>query len=109
MENEPNDATQSRATSRKEIWQGIGLLAALHVLFVLLCLGATMARIGGDYAGLGVAAFIGFTQFVYVIPAVIIAKLMNRTGLIKGLLIGAALTFSLTGTCALLFKLGVLA
>ena len=107
MENLPNDATHNRATSRKEIRQGLGMLALLHVLFVLLCLAATMAGIGDPYAGIAYAAFIGFTQFVYVIPALLLTWRMKRSGWMKGILIGAAITFLVTSTCALAFKYGL--
>ncbi len=106
MENLPNEATQNSANSRKEIWQGLGMLALLHVLFVLLCLAATIVGLGDAYAGIAYAAFIGFTQFVYVIPALLITWRMRRIGWLKGILIGAAITFLVTSTCALAFKYG---
>jgi hypothetical protein len=42
---------------------------------------------------------IGLTQLVYMIPAILIARAKGRPGLVKGLLIGAALTFLLNGLC----------
>ena len=110
MTEEPSVSAPGNQTQRREIIKGIALLAALHVLFVVGCLAVTTLNLFRDpYAPLAAAAFIGFFQFAYVIPAVIIARLMKRNGMLKGLLIGAAITFLLTGTCALLFKWGVLA
>ncbi len=106
MENKSDNAAPRRAHTSREIWQGLTILALLHVLFVLLCLAATIAGLGDPYAGIAYAAFIGFTQFVYVIPALLITWRMRRSGWMKGILIGAALTFLVTSTCALAFKYG---
>ncbi len=74
---------------------GIGLLLLLHLIQIPL---AAMSM------GISLIA-IGLTQLAYVIPAIIICKKKNRPGMVKGLIIGAAITFLLNGTCTALFFL----
>jgi len=50
---------------------------------------------------------IGLTQLVYMIPAIFIARAKGRPGLVKGLLIGTALTFLLNGLCFGVVLLGM--
>jgi hypothetical protein len=53
--------------------------------------------------GLGLAIyppmFIGVSQLVYMIPAILIFRRRGDTRTAKGLIIGAALTFILNSTC----------
>jgi hypothetical protein len=44
--------------------------------------------------------FIGIIQLVYIIPAIIFYYRDGRRGVVKGLIIGAAITFLLNATCA---------
>lgn len=74
---------------------GLGLLLLLHLIQIPL---AVISM------GLSLVA-IGLTQLAYVIPAIIIYKKKNRPGVVKGLIIGAAITLLLTGTCTALFFL----
>jgi hypothetical protein len=50
---------------------------------------------------------IGLTQLVYMIPAILIARTRGKPGLVKGLLIGAALTLLLNGLCFGVVLLGM--
>ena len=68
---------------------GIGLLLLLHLIQIPL---AAMTM-GISLIGIGV------TQLLYVIPAIIICIRSDRLGMVKGLIIGAALTFLLNGLC----------
>ena len=72
---------------------GLGLLLLLHLIQIPLA-AVTL--------GLSLIA-LGLTQLAYVIPAVIIARRKGRPGIAKGLIIGAALTFLLNGTCTIYF------
>ena len=72
---------------------GLGLLLLMHLIQIPLAAGT-----------LGLSLIVlGLTQLAYVIPAVIIARRKGRPGIAKGLIIGAALTFLLNGTCTIYF------
>jgi hypothetical protein len=43
--------------------------------------------------------FIGVGQLVYIIPAIVIAKVKGETNIVKGLIIGASITFLLNAAC----------
>ncbi len=49
---------------------------------------------------------IGVTQLIYLIPAILIARARGHRGLMKGLLIGGALTLLLNGLCFGYFLFG---
>lgn len=51
------------------------------------------------YAALWVPALVGITQLVYMVPAILIAQNRGRPGLVKGLIIVAAVVFILNGAC----------
>ena len=71
-----------------EVWKGIGLTVLLH-LIQLLFFRITFAP----------AWFIGITQLVYIVPAILFFRKRGRTGIVKGLIIGAAITFLLNVAC----------
>jgi hypothetical protein len=52
--------------------------------------------------------YIGISQFVYLIPAILIARAKGKRALMKGLLIGGALTLLLNGPCFGLVASGAL-
>lgn len=66
----------------KQVWLGIGLLAALHLLLFLFPVAFF---------------FISVAQLVYLIPAIIIFR--KKSGILQGLLIGAGVTFLLNAAC----------
>ena len=45
-------------------------------------------------------AFIGVSQWIYIIPAIVLAFAKGKSHLVKGLLIGAGITFLLNAACA---------
>ena len=83
---EPDDRRSVRDT-----WLGLGLTFLLHLLQV------PMAMIR--------AAFfiplwiIGLSQLLYIVPAILIARGRGRPGIVRGLIIGASLTFLLNAAC----------
>ena len=104
MAKKPNASIKYNAEERREIIQGILLLLALHVIFLLCCyyLITTPTTPSGNFNSLNfiillLVALIGLVQFVYAIPALIIGKVWNRIGIVKGLILGAALTILLNG------------
>ena len=96
MQNEPeiNPPPTSNATNGDWLL-GILLLLLLHLIQIPLA-AVTMA--------LSLIA-IGLTQLVYVIPFVIHFRKKGRPGIARGLIIGAAITFLLNGTCTAMFFL----
>ena len=46
--------------------------------------------------------FMGVSQLLYIIPAIVIYRRKGRPGVVKGLIIAAALTFLLNATCSAL-------
>lgn len=89
--------------------QGSQLAFGILLAFLLHLLQIPLAGGGGLLAGLVnrdwafpvfMSVFIiGFTQLVYLVPAILIARSKGRRALMKGLIIGGALTFMLNGLC----------
>lgn len=95
MQNEPEQLLPPTKPPSHDWALGIGLLLLLHLIQIPL---AAVSM------GISLIA-IGLTQLVYIIPAIIIYKKKNRPGMVKGLIIGAAITLLLNGTCTALFFL----
>lgn len=91
------------------VGRGLGLTVVFHfvvqapLFFILLA----MAK---SEQGLALAIYsvmyIGLTQFVYMIPAIIFARRRGETKTAKGLIVGASFTFLLTATCNGFWVLG---
>jgi hypothetical protein len=95
MQHEPELNNRATPPPRHDWALGLGLLLLLHLIQIPLAA-----------ASLGVSLIVlGLSQLVYVIPAVFIARRKGRPGIAKGLIIGAAITFLLNGTCTALFFL----
>lgn len=77
---------------------GIMILAGLHALLLLplyLDSNADILTVASYYS----LNFIGLSQLIYVIPAILIAWRKGRHDILKGLIIGAAITFLLNAAC----------
>ncbi|HZS04649.1 MAG TPA: hypothetical protein VFD58_07425 [Blastocatellia bacterium] len=72
-----------------DLWLGLGLTALLHLIQIPL-VPITM------FISL---IFLGLSQLIYIIPAIIICRSKGRPGMVKGLIIGAAITFLLNAAC----------
>ncbi len=95
MQNEP-DIPPSPTNAKDYDWLlGLGLLLLLHLIQIPLA---------GMTGGISLIA-IGLVQLVYVIPFVLHFRKKGRPGIAKGLIIGAAITFLLNGTCTAMFFL----
>lgn len=94
--------------SKGNLWAGLGLTIVFHVLaqvptFFLLLAIATSDR-GLSLAVLPVM-YIGLSQLIYMIPAILLLRRRGDAETVKGLIIGASLTFLLNATCnGLLFS-----
>ena len=81
---EPDDRRSVRDT-----WLGFGLTFLLHLLQV------PMARLMSHTP----SWIIGLSQLIYIVPAILIAQGRGRPGIVRGLIIGASLTFLLNAAC----------
>ncbi len=96
---------ESSETGRgAQIAIGFGIGAGLHLVFqgLFFALGSTLVEQGTDPYGLTVLLplfFIGGSQLVYVLPAVVIAYWRRRPGIGQGLLLLAGLTFLINAAC----------
>jgi hypothetical protein len=73
-----------------EVWKGIGLAMLLHLLWIpaVFIPGLAVGLVG-----------IGVAQLIYQVPAAIIYSRKGRKGMMKGIIIGAAITFLLNTAC----------
>jgi hypothetical protein len=79
------------------VWKGFGLALLLQLLQIPIGLALSLFDSG---AFLGSIIFIGVSQLVYMIPAIVIAAGKGLPHIVKGLIIGAAVVFLLNAACA---------
>lgn len=80
---EPSKPRNSSGRSHvAEVWIGIGILMALHLLLVFVPIGVFM---------------IGVVQVIYLVPALLFAR--RRKGVVQGMLIAAGITFLVNAAC----------
>jgi hypothetical protein len=90
MDDPSAEQARDRQTNR-DVWRGIGLALALHLLQI------PVALVSGGTSLL----FLSVSQLLYELPAIVIALVRHRTNLAIGILIGATLSFLVAfGTCA---------
>lgn len=78
-----------------------GTLALGFLFFIISPLLGPLSMIG-----LWLVFGFGVSQFIYMLPAILIARRRGRTGLAKGLIIAASLAFLLNASCFVLFWSG---
>ena len=89
--------------SKGSIWVGLALTLGLHVLvqgLTLFIIGAVVRGEQGLILAFLPLMYIGVSQLVYIIPAILIARRKGDTEIAKGLIIGASLTFLLNAACS---------
>lgn len=79
-----------------DIGSGVAMTFGLHLAAVFVCL--VLAFVGVWWLLIALLA-IGVTQLVYMVPSILIARDRGRPELAKGLMIGAVITFLLSGAC----------
>ena len=85
------------------VWAGIGLTLGLHIVFGMIFMGI-LNLINPNWV---LAVFYpGLTQLLYIVPLCLIFKKRGQVGMVKGLIIGAAITFLLNAACSGMFFLG---
>ena len=72
-----------------------GVGAGLGICFLLHLLQFPIRELT---QGMGIL-FIGVTQLIYMVPAMIVAGVKHQPGILKGLALGAAITFLLNAAC----------
>ncbi len=83
-----------------DVGKGVGLAFLLHLLQIpMILVYATVFSRVDDYATITPLPFIGLSQIVYMVPAILIARRKGKDDLMKGLIIGASITFLLNATC----------
>ena len=81
-----------RQSQPREILRGVGLAFLLHLIQI------PFAFVTGFIS----LVFVGISQLAYIIPAIIFYWRDGRRGVVKGLVIVAAITFLLNATCAMI-------
>ncbi len=98
---------QNQPSELGEIIKGFVLLMFLHLLagIIIILLGLVIGAIFGGYSVLGVWLVGGvgflFWQLLYVIPLALRFQRQGKTGLMKGVIIGAVFTALINGACFL--------
>ena len=75
---------------------GLGLTLLLHLIQIPMDL---ILGVLSPTLGFGCLIFIGVSQLVYMIPAILNYKKKGETETVKGLIIGASVTFLLNAAC----------
>ena len=86
---DPNNQMMEERSQQLEIWRGIGLALLLHLIQIPFAFVTSFFSL----------IFIGVSQLVYLIPAILHYRSLGRRGVMKGLIIAAAITFLLNATC----------
>lgn len=85
------------------IWAGLGLTLMFHFVVQVSLLFILAMIVPGSERNLEIALlplmYLGLSQLVYMIPAILIARRKEETETAKGLIVGAALTFLLNAAC----------
>ena len=86
-------------TSSDTVGRGVLLTLLLHLLQIPMALPWFLLPGSNQLMGFIIPSFIGVSQLVYMIPALILQQRKGRTEVVKGLLIGASITFLLNASC----------
>ena len=89
----PEERVEAQRSQHAEIWRGIGLASLLHLIQIPLIFVTYFFSL----------MFIGISQLLYIVPAIVIYQRKGRPGVVIGLIIAAAITFLLNGTCTVIF------
>jgi len=88
----PEAGLEGQPSRQGEIWRGVGLALLMHLIQVPLAAATVFISL----------VFMGVSQLLYIIPAIVIYRRKGRPGVVKGLIIAAAITFLLNATCSAL-------
>lgn len=88
--------------SKGHVLAGLGLTVLLHLFLqvpAFFIVGSLINSEEGLMWLFYVVEFVGLSQLVYMIPAILIFRRKGRTETVKGLIIGGSLTFLLNAAC----------
>jgi len=88
----PESSPEGQHSGQGEIWRGIGLALLMHSIQIPLAAVTVFFSL----------IFLGISQLLYIVPAIFIYRRKGRPGVVKGLIIAAAITFLLNATCTAL-------
>jgi hypothetical protein len=103
---EPNNldrwAREVVEQSKGSVWSGLGVTLVLHMLVQVAAFFILVTIVSGE-RGLELAilplGYIGVSQLVYMIPAILIFRRRGDAETAKGLIVGGSITFLLNATC----------
>jgi hypothetical protein len=88
----PEAGPEGQPSRQAEIWRGVGLALLMHLIQIPLAAVTVFISL----------IFMGVSQLLYIVPAIVIYRRRGRPGVVKGLIIAAAITFLLNATCSAL-------
>jgi hypothetical protein len=88
----PEERVEERRSRQADIWRGVGLALLMHLIQIPLAVVTAFVSL----------IFVGVSQLAYIIPASIFYHRAGRRGVVKGLIIVAAITFLLNATCTVI-------
>jgi hypothetical protein len=105
MYEQPHPPPQNVAETQGNAWLGFGLSLLLHLFQIPIAILILIIYNKGEEQMYVIfpPMFIGVSQLIYQVPAIIIAAVYKKYHLVKGLLIGAAIVFLLNAACTGLF------
>lgn len=84
--------------SKGSLWAGLGLTLVFHIVALVAMYFIFVSSELGLMLELPMR-FIGLSQLVYMIPAILIFRRRDAHETAKGLIVGASITFLLNSTC----------
>jgi hypothetical protein len=84
---------------KEEFHKGLGYTVVLHIIFASILYVLFLISDYDNVLALIPIFFIGISQLVYMIPAILIAQGKGRPQFARGFVVGAAVTFLLNAAC----------
>jgi hypothetical protein len=93
----PEERMEEQRSKHADIWRGVGLAFLMHLIQIPFAVVTAFISL----------IFVGVSQLAYIIPAIIFYHRDGRPGVVKGLIIAAAITFLLNATCTVIIMTGL--
>lgn len=85
--------------SRGSIWKGLGLTLLFNVLAGAVLLFALATVLANEWV-VYLMMYMGLTQLIYMIPAILSCRRRGANETAKGMIIGVSITFLLNAACS---------
>ena len=95
-------AREVEEQSKGSIWKGLGVTLLFHAIAMGILFFILAVVVNSEEGLMWVVypmMYMGLTQLVYMIPAILIFRSRGATEIAKGLIVGASMTFLLNATC----------